>query len=168
MGKRQKRREPSLPPVGDVGPDTAAQRNGTVIVRESEPNGTRYQRKRRDHMLTRMYGKGSVNKRQLAAGLELHDRYEQTMRSPELAWARGVYVDSTPKPGDISTAQLEAKARWTALSRHIPRDCRAIVMAVCIHETPIRPGFTRAVERARKYASDLRRALDAVANEMRI
>ena len=48
------RRKPYLPPSGDTGPDTAAQRAGAVYLTDVEANGQQYLRKRREHILDKI------------------------------------------------------------------------------------------------------------------
>jgi hypothetical protein len=165
MAKRK--RKPYQPPVqGDTGPDTAAQRAGSVLVEISSGGGI-IRRKRHDHVLTTMLRQGHIQPRHAAAGLELFSRWEDTWRSPDLAWTR-VYVDASPRPGDVSIASLEAKARWVELSRVIKRECRAVVMAVCCHRMSIYPDFTKNSRRIPEYRKMLTKTLDDIAKILRM
>ena len=165
MAKR--RSKPYCPPVqGDIGPDTPAQRAGSVIVERNTGGGViRY--KRYDHVLTTMLRQGHIQPHHAAAGIELSKRWDNTWRSADLAWTR-VYVDASPRPGDVNIRSLEAKARWTELSRVIRRECRAVVMAVCCHRMSIYPDFTKNSRRIAEYRHMLTTTLDDIAKILRM
>ena len=161
----KRKRKPYVPPIqGDTGPDTPAQRTGAVLVKETE-NGVTTQYLRRDHMVTQMLKGGHLTARQAAAGIELADRWDDTMRSPDPSWTR-IFVDSSPKPGDVNVAQLEAKARWQELSAHIPREARGVTVCVCCYNLAIRPHFTSNTRMVPILRHRLQNALDRVADHM--
>lgn len=151
---------------GDIGPDTAAQRHGAQIV-EFNLGGSRIRRKRRNHLLDRMQRRGTLNSRQVVAGIELLDRWEATWLSPPPAWTRD-HVDSSPRPGDVNVAGLEAKRRYIELSQWIEREWRWLVQAVILHEKPIRPALTKSDDAAMAYRAALRRQLNRLATALRI
>lgn len=168
---KRKRRPYTPPPQGDPGPDTAAQRQGAVILEVIE-GGQKWRRKRRDHILDIM-ARGTrrrpamISRRQAAAGMELVDRFEATMTAPSPAWTR-IFVDSSPRPGDVSVADLEAKARLAELTVLIPRHCKAVTYAICRDNHSIRPGFTNSPDRAQIWLKRLREALDILADHLRL
>ncbi len=165
-----KRRQPSLPPSGDTGPDTAAQRAGAVFITDIEINGQQFVRKRREHILDKM-ARGNrkrpamISARQCASGLELNKRYCETMRSPPSAFTRP-YVDCAPNAALVVLHQCEAIERYERLTRHIPRGMGKIVFAVCCEGRSIRPGVTRDKMRANRLCAQLRAALDILGNEL--
>ncbi len=170
MAKHRKR--VATPPQGDPGPDTAAQREGAVILAVQEGGGAVFLRKRRDNHLLRMAtgnGKRSaiLTMRQAEAGMKLEEAWNATETSPGPAWTR-VYVDCTPRPGDVSTHKLEAVGVYANLRMAIPRDCRKVVEAVCCAGLSIKPGLTNDTRRAGTLKYQLRRGLDILARELKI
>lgn len=151
-----------MPDQGDTGPDTPAQMNGHQVV-PMMIGGTRYLRKRRVRALTLLLRRGHIERHHEAAGFVIAERYEDTLRSPECAWTRA-FVDSSPRPGDVNVAMLEAKRRWADLSRHISREARPVVMAVCCHDIPL-SRFT-VPARVHAWRVILRQSLEDVAKEL--
>ncbi len=167
-----KRRQPSLPPQGDTGPDTPSQRAGAVILNVTEGGGAVFRRKRRDGHLLKMTrpngdGKSIITMRQAEAGMKLEEAWNATERSPGPAWTR-VYVDCSPRPGDVNTNKLEASRAYEDLRMVIPRDCRKVVEAVCCAGYSIKPGLTNDSRRAGTLKYQLRRGLGILARELKI
>ncbi len=168
MAKRK--HQPTLPPSGDTGPDTPAQRAGAAYITDIEINGQQFLRKRREHILDKM-ARGNrkrsamISARQCASGLELNKRYCETMRSPPSAFIRP-YVDCAPNPALVVLHQLEAVERLVRLTRHIPHGMEPIVFAVCCEGRSIRPGVTRDRMRADSLCAQLQVALDILGNEL--
>ncbi len=168
-----RRRKPApLPQQGDTGPDTAAQRAGAVILNITEGGGAVFRRKRRDdHLILMATGNGKrtaiITMRQAEAGIKLEEAWNATETSPGPAWTR-VYVDCTPRPGDVNTHKLEASRVYADLRMVIPRDCRNVVEAVCCAGYSIKPGLTNDTRRAGTLKYQLRRGLDILARELRI
>ena len=168
MAKRK--RQPALPPSGDTGPDTAAQRAGAVYPIDTEVNGQQFLRKRREHILDKMMRSNRkrpamISARQCAAGLKLHERYLGTMRGPPSAFTRP-YVDCAPNPAMVVLHQCEAVERYERLTSHIPRGMGKIVFAVCCEGRSIRPGVTRDKMEADSLCAQLQVALDVLGNEL--
>ncbi len=170
MIRHKRKRQPYLPPSGDTGPDTAAQRAGAVYITDVEANGQQFLRKRHEHILDKM-ARGNrrrsamISDRQCAAGLKLHARYCETMRSPPSAFTRP-YVDCAPNPAMVVLHQCEAVERLARLTRHIPRGMESIVFAVCCEGRSIRPGVTRDALEADSLCAQLQVALDILGNEL--
>ncbi len=168
----KKRKRVTLLPQGDTGPDTPAQRAGAVILEVQEGGGAVFRRKRHDNHLIKMAtGNGKraaiITMRQAAAGMKLEEAWNATERSPGPAWTR-VFVDCTPRPGDVDTAKLEAAGAYADLRMVIPRDCRRVVEAVCCAGYSIKPGLTNDTRRAGTLKYQLRRGLDILARELKI
>lgn len=173
MARKSKRaRKITMPKQGDTGPDTLAQRVGAVILETQEGGGAVFLRKRQDNHLLKMAtpnGKRGaiINMRQAAAGMRLEELWNKTEFSPGPAWTR-VYVDCTPKPGDVDTSKLEASGAYSDLRMVIPKDCRHVVEAVCCAGWSIRPGLTNDWRRATTLTYQLRRGLGVLARELKI
>jgi hypothetical protein len=161
-----------MPVQGDVGPQTISQMINAVIVDHAEDNGAKSRRKVRENHLIKMTrpngsGKAILTLRQAAAGIKLEEAWNSTQRSPGPAWTR-VYVDSTPRPGDVDTKKLEASAEYAALRILIPRDCRKVVEAVCCagySVTRLGHGNDRRIGALK---IQLQRGLDILGREMKI
>ena len=164
---RRKRKTPSLPPYGDTGPDTEAQRAGTRIIRRTEANGQVLQRRDRRHIIEIM-AQGTrrrpamISARQSASGMKLVDTYEATELSGSPAWTK-VQVDSTPRPDDATISKIHAQWELAQARKAIPRQCLAVVQAVCRDNVSIRPGLTKSPSRAKELLAVLREGLDAAA-----
>ena len=173
MGKKNKRaKKITMPKQGDIGPDTQAQRADAVILEVQDGGGPVFCRKRRDNHLIKMAtpnGKRGaiINMRQAAAGIKLEELWNKTELSPGPAWTR-VYVDATPRPGDVDTNKLEASRAYSDLRMLIPRDCRHVVEAVCCAGYSIRNGLTRDPRRASTLTYRLRRGLGVLARALKI
>lgn len=171
MAKR-KRKPPSLPPHGDIGPDTKAQWDGAKLLPRREPNGQAFRRKDRRHIVEIM-AEGNrrrpaiLSRRQSAAGMALVDLYDATRRSSSPPWTR-VVVDSSPRPDDATVNQLQAQWELAHAVKAIPRHCLWIVQAVCRDNQSLRPGITSNVDRAKSYQPILREGLDALAEYFRL
>ncbi len=163
MPRRNKRKPPLLPPQGDVGPNTAAQRKGAVILRVTEDSGAVFRRKRRDHALEIMAKSGKLSERQCAAGLKLHALYCATEMGPDAAFTR-VYVDTSPNPAAVALAQTEKITRFIALFRHVPQALKGPVWHVAIKGHQLRAGYSRDGKDASMHQAQLQVALDILAN----
>ena len=165
MAKRK--REPTLPPQGDTGPDTAAQRAGTVILVVTEDSGTVFRRKRRDHALEIMADSGRISDRQCAAGLELHELWCKTEMTGDAPFTKA-YVDNSPNPSAVVAAQIERVTKFTALSKHIPAALRGPVEHVAIKGRLLRSGYSLDSKDASMHCAQLQVALDILANHLGI
>ena len=173
MGRKSKRaKKITMPKQGDTGPDTPAQRAGAVVLEVQDGGGPVFCRKRRDNHLIKMAtpnGKrcAIITMRQAAAGIKLEEAWNNTELSPGPAWTR-VYVDCTPRPGDVDTNKLEASRAYSDLRMLIPKDCRHVVEAVCCAGYSIKPGLTNDTRRSATLKYRLRRGLGVLARELKI
>jgi len=156
---RKKRQKDVTLPYGDIGPNTAAQMAGAMVIIDEEKNGAKIQRKRRMHVLEHMKARRQISDLQCAAGLELHKRFCKTELSGESAFSR-VFVDSSPRPGEVSLRQAERVTHLAALSKHIPSAMRPVVDQVVIRGDKI-SGPNADSDKAL-----LREALDLLANKL--
>ena len=165
MAKRK--RKPILPPQGDTGPNTAAQRAGAVILNVTEDSGAVFRRKRRDHALEIMASTGKISDRQCAAGLRLHELWCRTEMTGDAPFTK-CYVDNSPNPSAVVAAQIERVAAFTALSKHIPAALRGPVEHVAIRGRLLRSGYSRDSKAASMHCAQLQVALDILANHLGI
>jgi len=156
-----------LPPQGDTGPDTPAQREGAVILNVTEDSGAVFRRKRRDHPLEVLAANIKISARQCAAGLKLHEAYCKTQMGPDSAFTRE-FVDTSPDPAAVALAQTERIARFTALFRHVPAAMKGVVWHVALNGKQLRAGFSRDSKEAASHCAQLQVALDLVANHIGI
>ena len=164
---RRKRKPHALPPQGDIGPDTPAQRAGAVILNVIEDSGAVFRRKRKDHPLEVMVVAGKISARQCAAGLKLHEAYCRTEMGPDSAFTRD-FVDTSPNPSAVALAQTESITRFIAIFRHVPPAMKPVVWHVAINGKPLRAGFSRSGKEASGHCAQLQVALDLVANHLGI
>lgn len=157
-----KKREAQAPlPQGDTGPETPAQMHNADIVPMHKGN---WYFKRRLHPLDRMarpYGKrrdADITARERNAGIEVVNLHEATERSGGPAWNK-VYVDSSPKPGDIDVKRLEAETKLRRMWAEVPREARPIVNHVIVHRGMIRREFTNDPQRQEYWLGQLRSVL---------
>ena len=167
MSRRKYKRSVTLPPQGDIGPDTKAQRAGSVVLNVTADSGTVFRRKRRDHALEIMASTGKISDRQCAAGLRLHDLWCLTEMTGDAPFTK-VYVDSSLNPSAVVTAQIERVAAFTALSKHIPAALRGPVEHVAIKGRLLRSGYSRDSKDASMHCAQLQVALDILANHLGI
>ena len=164
---RRKRKPLSLPPQGETGPDTAAQRAGAHIGVYAEDSGAVFRRKRRDHPLEVLAANNKISSRQCAAGLRLHEAYCITEMGPDAAFTRD-YVDTSPNPAAVALAQTERITRFVAIFRHVPAAMKGVVWHVAINGKQLRAGFSRDGKEASSHCAQLQVALDLVANHLGI
>lgn len=165
----RKKRKATLPPSGDIGPDTEAQRDGAIYPVDTK---TGARRKFREHVLDRLARRRGnkralITKRQCAAGLALLEKYERTMLSPPPAWTRD-FVDASPIPGDVNVARLVAQTRFERIHDVVPMPSRPVVFQVVCEGRSIRPGITTSALEAAMLIGLLREGLEAVAVEFSI
>ena len=168
-GDKKKTKPPPLPPSGDTGPDTEAQRVGAQY--QFDP-ATGAKRKFREHVLGRMARQrgnklAMITGRQCAAGMALLEKYERTMLSAATAWTRD-YVDASPIPGDVNVARLVAQARFEKINAIVPRESRPVVFQVVCEGRAIKGGITNSDKEAAMLLGMLRDGLEAVAKELSI
>lgn len=163
----KKHRKPHRPEVWvDLGPDTPAQRRGTVL----EPavhRGVAVRRRKREHALESLHrlphgNPNRISERQMRAGLELHHRWCAT----QLSAYSEIKVDKTPDPTAAAVLQAQRVYDYEALSRHIPRASRATVEHVARDGRAIRDGLARNGMDASMHSALLKVALDILANEL--
>ncbi len=159
----KKRRKHQLPPSGDTGPDTEAQREGAEYSVDPD---TGARRRFKTHILERMARSWGghdalITVRQCRAGLKLLEKYELTKLSAPPAWTRD-YVDASPKPGDVNIEKLLAEARYQKIENIVPHESRPVVFWVVIQRRAIGQ-ITRSCQEARMLIGLLRDGLNAVA-----
>ena len=165
---RRKRKPQPLPPQGDTGPDTAAQREGSVILHVREDSGAVFRRKRWDHPLEVLVANNKISARQCAAGLKLHEAYCITEMGPDSAFLRD-YVDTSPNPSAVALMQTERITKFVAIFRHVPAAMKDVVWHVAINGKQLRAGgFSRNSREASGHCAQLQVALDLVANHLGI
>ena len=162
------RRQPSLPPIGDIGPETPAAMAGCE-VRYTRENGKAPARSKfRDHLLAhlakdRKYWKrvqpAWITGRQRDAGLALHDAWCETERGKGPIKE---YVQTSPDWAAIALQNAERIWQFSDVTTHLPRHCRDIVVQVCIQQ--IEPDGADKAERM----ADLCEGLTAIADGLRL
>ena len=162
---RRKRKPQPLPPQGDTGPDTAAQREGSVILHVREDSGAVFRRKRWDHPLEVLVANNKISARQCAAGLKLHEAYCITEMGPDAAFTRD-FVDNSPNPSAVALMQTERITKFVAIFRHVPEAMKSVVWHVAINGKQLRAGFSRDKMEESIHCAMLQVALDLVANEV--
>ena len=153
----------TLPPQGDIGPNTPAQRKGAVILNVTEDSGAVFRRKRRDHALEIMAASGKLSERQCAAGLRLHTLWCRTEMTGDAPFTKA-YVDTSPNPSAVVAAQIERVAAFIAVARHIPAALRGPVEHVALKGKLLRDGYSRDGKDASMHQVQLQVALDILAN----
>ena len=166
---RRKRKPLALPPSGDTGPNTEAQRAGAQY---SVDPSTGACRQFREHVLGRMARPRGrhpalISRRQCAAGMALLDKYEGTMLSAATSWTRD-YVDASPIPGDVNVARLVAQTRFEKINAIVPLESRPVVFQVVCEGRAIKGGITSSDKEAALLIGLLRDGLEAVALELSI
>ena len=168
MMAAKRRRQPYRPPVAvDLGPDTPAQRTGTVLEFRVH-RGQQVQGRRREHPLDRLHRTGAITEPQRDAGFALLDAWCECQRSPEQS---GVYVQNTPDWAALALQAAERNAAWSDLYTLVPRDSRRVIGHVVIEGRPlyrlprylssVRPRVVN-VRMARRYRAQLVAGLDAL------
>ncbi len=166
------KRKPTLPPQGDTGPDTEAQRALAIIRTVVEKNGTRWQQKFNDCVISRMaQPNGSraamITPLHAAAGIQFLEAWLGTQLSGSPAWTRD-YVQTSPNYGSVDAARLDAMAKWSRIRSLIPKDTRNLVDRVCCGETTITRIAHGDNRRIGRLKSRLRRGLGVLAKELGI
>lgn len=162
---------------GDMGPDTAAQRQGRVIepvtfvdddgnLKES-PNNMR--RARRIDVIESYHKRDRnpiLDGRQYKAAKALREAYEATKRSPPAI--KEIQVDASPKPDQHIDIMIDRISRFTAIMRHVPKDCKDVIDAVVLENQSI--GWLKQYRNS-KHSNGVKRlqkGLDAVAEGLRL
>ncbi len=118
---------PPIKPKGDHGPDTAAQRAGTVMEDVDGPNNVK--RVRRIPVYETM--KDKLSQAAFQAAEEIYNAYEATKKSG--AGGLSDKVDRWPNPTAAATASLEITERYIRSMKAVPQHGRYVVVHVC-HE----------------------------------
>jgi|GEM_PF-6375812 len=154
---------------GDLGPNTAAQRDGSKVEPvEGDKNGMH--RKRRVDWLEK-YLKGEkckktgnmrikpfLSMRQYQAGCEIRNALEATQKSPDQTGER---VDASPKPDANIDRQVDAISRYAAARKSVPRDHAYVVDHVCEQNRPL-----SGLPKGHDHRSMLQVALDLAADDL--
>ena len=170
---RRARKPYTPPPQGDIGPDTAAQRAGAVILTIREDNGAAFRRKRRDHALDIMYAAGKLTDRQHKAGMILFDAHCETQLSPASAFTKEP-VDSTPDFSALILRAAERSAKFGRLYYAIPAAMRGPVshVAVCglqlMAGNEVKPPYSADWRAEQSHRAMLQVGLDILANGLRL
>lgn len=157
---------------GDMGATGPAMRRGLVTeavtyvddqgnLKES-PNNMR--RARRVDLIESYHNRENahIDERQLKAAKRLRESYEATMKSPPAI--KAIQVDASPKPDHAVTMQIDRISAFSAIMRHVPKDCRDVVSAVALDN--------QAIGRLKEYrgrnhvkgVERLQRGLDCIAD----
>lgn len=110
--------------AGDFDPDT-----GKVV----NPNGVK--RARRVDMLEVYYKRGWISSGGFTAGEKLRDAWEATQRGP--GWADNDRVQSSPKPDQAITMQIDRLSRFIWISHCVPEAHAVIIEHVALHSGSI-------------------------------
>ena len=146
--------------TGDHGPETAAQRQGTVIeaVRGEEHNNTG--RRRRVNVLESLLRSDKITQRQYQAGEAIEKAYcrvQMLSSGSELK----EWVQSSPKPDAAVSRQCDVIGHYAHVMKAVPRTQRKLISHVCEKNQPLRTsGLRRAGDR-------LRSVLDRVADHLK-
>lgn len=158
-GKQRERQDP--PPQGEWGPDTTAQMHNADIVPMHKGN---WYFKRRLHpldILAKPYGRRKhpdITASERNAGMAVVDLAEATQCGGGPPWNK-VYVDASPKPGDIDVKRLDAEGKLKWIRSVVPREALPVVNHVVFHEGLIWQEFTTDPKRARYWLDQLRSVL---------
>lgn len=154
--------KPTTMPVEWI--DTPAQNAGTTIETIREPGKADRKRRYRLHILEQMHRGGRISRRQMLAGMELHEAWCATQLSPPAV--REVVVDGTMDPDRITVAQVEAMQRYADLAAAVPAAQRYVVRHVVLDNRAIRDGLARDSMEAHGPTAELKVALELVANRL--
>ena len=119
---------------GDHGPNTEAQRAGTVLIPvENDPNGT--ERRVRVNWVEEM--KGELTARQYQAAIEIQNAYwsVQSLSSGNSDYSRPI-GDSTPRSDKFTDAQASKVTRYRRATDAIPSAMWPVVEWVVIKNRP--------------------------------
>lgn len=144
--------------------DTPAQNAGTTIETVREPGKADRKRRYRLHILEQMHRGGRISRRQMLAGMELHEAWCATQLSPPAV--REVVVDGTMDPDRITVAQVEAMQRYADLAAAVPAAQRYVVRHVVLDNRAVRDGLARNAMEAHGPMAELQVALELVANRL--
>lgn len=162
---------------GDIGTGAPAQRVGLVIEaadwvdpetgKRMNPNG---QRRARRIDLIESYHKRDKNPlldaRQFKAAQALRNAYEATQKSAPAI--KKVQVDTTPKPDQHIDIMVDRISDYHAISKHVPAECKAVIDTVVIQNRAIAAHPAYKNWNHAKGVKLLQRALDAVAEGLRL
>jgi len=160
---------------GDLGPDTPLQRANKVTEDvtwvddegnlQKSPNGMK--RARRIDLIESYHTRDRnpiLDARQYKAAKMLREAYEATQKSPPAI--KEIQVDASPKPDQNVSTLIDRISRFSAIMRHVPRDCKDVVDAVVLENQSI--GWLKQY-RGDNLSVGVRRlqlALDAVADKI--
>lgn len=172
MGKRRKKKAVTLAKNDyfDVGPKTAAARQGLIIEEAKiwdekkgkyvNPNGVK--RARRIDMCESYHKRGKITDRQRNAATKLRDAWEATMKSPPSL--NFIQVDSCPKPDKQTAMMIDRISKFAAIMKRVPKGSKVVIDAVVLENQSI--GYLKKY-RAYKFEEGLaalQAGLDAVAD----
>lgn len=118
---------PPPKPVGDFGPNTAAQRAGAVPEPVEGQEANNVQRLRRMAIYQTMRDK--LSQAQFQAAEEIYLAYQATMKSG--AGGLTDKVDRWPNPSAAAEATLEITERYLRSTKAIPAHARYVIEHVC-------------------------------------
>ena len=136
--------------------ETPAQNAGCTVEIIREPGKARRKKRYRKHILERMEDKRLVSRRQVLAGLKIHDAWCSTQLSPPAI--QEIYVDAPCRPDDVAVAQVEAMQAYADLMGLVPAWYRAEVR---------RTACERYLPQTAAQLDLLRRGLSALADKLR-
>ena len=128
--------------------------------KKENPNGVK--RARRIDLVESYHKRGKITERQLKAAQALRLAYEGTMRTAPAI--KKVQVDSSPKPDQHISIQVDRMSELHNVSRHIPVASKHVVDVVVYQNNSV--GWSK-LYRGRKLATGmdlLRSGLDAIAD----
>ena len=147
------KKAPAAPMMPVAFVETPAQNAGTVVEIITSDRGTRSKRRYRLHILERMGRMRLLSRRQVTAGLAVHDAWCRTQLSPPAV--RELFVDTTPRPDDIAVAQVEAMQAYADIMALVPVWYRQAVRRLAVDR--LLPTTARELEDARRGLSALAR-----------
>lgn len=107
----------------------------------------------------------AISARQRNAGIEVVNLHEATQRGSGPPWNK-VYVDTSPKPGDIDVYRLQAEARLKRMMALVPREALPIINHVVFRRGLIWGDFTTDPKREQYWLWHLRGVLDLWADNL--
>lgn len=138
-------------------------RAGEPSTTEAVPDDANGRRRRRGtHAIEMMHRQKRLTTQQAAAGEALSIAWEATQRSPSVDLSEE-RVDRSPRPDERATVLIEAQTRYGRLMKHVPVDCRGVVMRVACEGRVIAAG---GGVQHRTAMHRLHRGLDALADHL--
>ena len=149
-------------PIGDTGPDTAAQRAGAEIVALDGPNPVRRKQRVKDVLKRMVMQDQSLSMRQYQAARAIQSAAEK--KKPGGGGNYEPRVDCSRSTSNAMDAKIDATRRVDDAQKVIPKEMRFVVDWVCVQNKAISELSKGRMHGMHK--ANLQVALDLVANRL--